>query len=359
MFSTKSVQQASGGEVTPVKEAGPLTHETRLPSLAVEPGEPRVAEAVTSRIEAMLESLYPTVDVAPFHNVGHARETRDHALRFAARAREYGVDVDCVALEQAALLHDARYDIAPSSMGLPSREDVHAFFAYNVLRSEGADDRHALKVARIIMGTNSMIEPQSIEEKILRAADLFGFSEPYDVFREGGQRLYQEMYSLGGVMEPVPYSEFARKQLSYLSLYLWPALDITPSYNNPRGQSGWHEGALTNLIGLFRAEVCPAGKVVADLTGDLTDKVWREALGGDSLVVRVHRDQSVREAMLADMRSVAEGITPKPPVFVVPGGPEGSPLPRASCDIVITKGGALSAEAQRVLAPGGRVLAAV
>jgi predicted metal-dependent HD superfamily phosphohydrolase len=338
---------------------GPLTHESRIPALMVQPGADRAIEGLTPHIEAILHTLYPNSEVAPFHNIKHAYETRDAALLLARRAQAHGHTVDLPAVEHAALLHDAHYQISPAMMGMPFREDVHMHYAYNTLRMLGAPDPHALRVARIILATNSMIEPQSIEEKIMRAADLSKLHGSYEGFREGSERLHREGNLLSYGQEPKDFSEFCRGQISYLALYLWPSLDLTPFAGGDRGQSTWHEGVLGNIFRLYGEEVVAGGAIVADLSAQPGAWGWKRLRDSNAIVVRVHEDQHSRESMLAQMRDVVTAASSPLIPFVVPGANERTPIPSGSCSLVCIDAAAndlVRAEAHRILAPSGNLI---
>lgn len=339
--------------------SGPLTHESRLPSLMVQPGADRAINSLTPQIEAILHTLYPSAEVAPFHNIKHAHETRDAALLLARRAQEHGHVVDLAAIEHAALLHDAHYQISPAMMGMPFREDVHMHFAYNTLRMLGAPDPHAFRVARIILATNSMIEPQSIEEKIMRAADLSKLHGSYEGFLDGSKRLHREGNLLSYGQEPKDFSEFCRGQISYLALYLWPSLDLTPSAGGERGQSRWHEGVLENIFRLYREEVETGGAIVADLSEQPGASGWNTLRDSNAIVVRVHEDQHSREYMLAQMRDVVAAAGSPLIPFVVPGTNERTPIPGGRCSLVCMDAAAndlIRAEAQRIISPSGAIV---
>lgn len=357
MYSIKDAVHISQKVSTAaVKPLGPLTHEPRVPALMVEPGPERDVATLTPHIEAILHTLYPTTEVAPFHNLSHGIETRDAALTLVRRAQEHGQPVDTVAVEHAALLHDAHYQISPAMMGMPFREDVHMHFAYNTLRMLGAPDPHALRVARIILATNSMIEPQTIEEKIMRAADLSKLHGHYEEFVAGSERLHREGNLLAYGQEPRTFGDFCRGQVAYLALYLWPSLDLTPLAGGERGQSRWHEGVLVNIFQLFQENVARDVSIVADLSQPSTGAHWVHSVGDEALVVRVHEDQNSREVLLSEMRKAVSGAGSRAIPFVVPGANTQTPIPDKSCSIVFIDSPSVLPEAERLLAPGGKIV---
>ncbi len=357
MYSIKDAVHISQKVSTAaVKPLGPLTHEPRVPALMVEPGPERDVATLTPQIEAILHTLYPTTEVAPFHNLNHGMETRAAALTLARRAQEYGQPVDTVAVEHAALLHDAHYQISPAMMGMPFREDVHMHFAYNTLRMLGAPDPHALRVARIILATNSMIEPNTIEEKIMRAADLSKLHGNYAEFVAGSERLHREGNLLAYGQEPRTFPEFCRGQVAYLALYLWPSLDLTPLAGGKRGQSRWHEGVLGNIFQLFRENVARDVSIVADLSQPSTGAHWLHSVGDEALVVRVHDDQNTREVLLSGMRTAVSASSSRAIPFVVPGVNTQTPIPDKSCSIVFIDDPDARPEAARIVAKSGRIV---
>jgi len=322
----------------------------------VAPGREREVATLTPFIEERLPTLYPTAEVAPFHNIRHAYETRDAAVKLAKRAQEFGHTVDVHAVEHAALLHDAHYQIIPSMMGMPFREDVHMHFAYNALRMLGAPDPHAMRVARIILATNSMIEPQSIEEKIMRAADLSKLHGPYEQFLAGSWELHREGTLLAYGQQSPAFADFCRGQVAYLALYLWPSLDITPLAGGTRGQSRWHEGVLGNIFKLYRENVAPNVSIVADLSQPSHGAHWLSRVGDNALVVHVHEEQNTREVLLSQLREATSKANSRAIPFVVPGAQTLTPIPEKSCSLVFIDASSERSEARRIVAPGGQIV---
>lgn len=324
--------------------------------LSVPASTTRPPSELTKEIEALLPRIYPDSSTALFHNTSHALETRDIVLMLAQRAQESGAKVDAVALEHAALLHDAQYDQSPAALGMSSREHMHAAAAVSILRSLGSPEDHAQKVHTIIIATNARVEPQTIEEKLMRAADLFNLQNDYQQFRDNAYKLYQEAFSLHGQSEPLTFSQFCRNQLRYLAIYALPLLHVTDmATQSAKGASSWHEGFLRNAFRLFREEVNPKGVIVADLS-PLEQASDMNHLNADALIVRAHPVRETRERMLAAAQN-SKDQSPAQIVFVVPGTISSTPIPSKSCDIVCSGPIAPSDEANRLLRPGGKLLA--
>lgn len=327
-------------------------------SLCVSPGPAVDPSALTGELIERLRPQYADPKVLPFHSWEHPLQVRSDALALVARCRESGTEVDSVAVEQAALLHDVFHILDPSVLGFDSREGLAASYAYNLLRRLGAPEAHARKVERIVWATHALAEPQTVEEIVLRAADLRNLAGTYEEFRASTERLYLEHKGMGG--KETSFAQFALRSIDHLALYAWRLFKLTPQALNSRGASDWHERLMQNMIRL-NSELCGGRDrlIVSLYTGPtcFPPVSLARAASDQVLLVAVNSDPALLEETLQATRNMkARGIIKAPAIFL-PGTTDALPLPDQSCDeVVVSAEASDSPEIRRVLRKNGKLV---
>jgi hypothetical protein len=183
------------------------------------------------------DNIYPNL---PYHNAKHAAIVRDRALAIAGKLQQVAdVELNLDIIQEAAELHDACFG-DEKAKDYQSQEHYTAEVAGDLLKEQNCDENFITTVQSSIIATNPWQEPQTIEEKILRAADMGGLMN-YDTYREDFEKLMAEANTTNE-------REFLLNSISFLSLYIWPTIHLTPGYYNERGASEWHSNTLSNII---------------------------------------------------------------------------------------------------------------
>ncbi|RME34809.1 MAG: HD domain-containing protein [Gammaproteobacteria bacterium] len=157
------------------------------------PGGPAV---IDPRIEQEARRHYDPE--LPYHNFGHVQRTLADAERLLARYREQGIPVDEDVVRYALLFHDAGYREDHSALGYPSKEAYSAAIAREHLGRHGMPESFIEQVERAILATEHQARGETLEERIVRAADLYQLAADYEVFRENSERLRREAALLTG-----------------------------------------------------------------------------------------------------------------------------------------------------------------
>lgn len=123
-----------------------------------------------------------------YHNFSHAQRALQAGENLTARARAQGLVVDDDVVRTALLFHDAGYGDDPSTTGAPTREAYAAELAVdalcNVLEANELSTRAPFVVAvrSAILATHHGAAATSIEDQIVRRADLFELAADYHDF---------------------------------------------------------------------------------------------------------------------------------------------------------------------------------
>lgn len=316
--------------------------------------EARPAHEITAAARGELDEVYLSNAASPYHGILHPHEVWQRVQEIVARVEQGGIDVDEVALERATLLHDALGHLNPKVFGFQSAEELAAHFTYNFLIAQGCPEEEARKAERIVLATNPHYEPQTIEEKIIRAADLHGLGASYAEFRSGTDKLHREAAIRSGVV--LPLNEFIDRQFGYLKLFVWPMLELTPDARDERGGSSWHTRTIANLARIA-AEVQPKSerefRVVAEVFNQATEATEPASSSAEKVFyIALANDDEVRERVLGGLIQSHSTDTLS---FAIPGHEGGLSLPDQFCDEVrlprpTTDG---LKEASRVLRSGG------
>jgi len=260
-------------------------------TISSDPGE--LSDDLVSKIKRLYCLL-------PYHSWEHVEETRQAASTLVSRCKAAGVEADQVALDHAIICHDLLYAVEPRYLAFGSREEFAARYAYTTLRELGAPEAHARKVENIILATHAMAEPKSVEEILMRAADLSGIAGEYEEFKRNTHKLHAEAQALRG--REIPFKEFVINNLNFLSLYAWRYLELTPQAHNQGGSSVWHSQAMDNITRLFAEAHGGSAKIQLSLeVNPRAESMYpaRTILKENELYIGVEPDAQRREELFA------------------------------------------------------------
>lgn len=225
-----------------------------------------------------IQNMYKNL---PYHNWHqHALTVRDRAL---AIAWKIDVPINVEALEIAALGHDVCFG-DPNIKKHKSQEHFSAFVIGELLKNNYSYDKEFIKIVKnCIIATNAWVEPKTIEEKILRAADLGGLMSN-DIYREDFSKLMAEN-------KVKDERVFLLNSISFLTLYIWPSIELTPNYYNDKGASEWHSNTLGNIIRHYK-ELFDAPVTVEVGSGSNPCVLYENI---DGLVIGIEPDKESRK----------------------------------------------------------------
>jgi hypothetical protein len=286
----------------------------------------------------------------PYHGQSHPHEILRHAATLTERAKKYGITVDELALQRAALLHDLLGHLNPKFFGFSTSESFSGSVALNFLLSQGCSESEAKKVQQIIHASNPFIEPVSIEDKILRAADLWNLGSPYENFKSSTLKYHRELELQRGSL--IQIHDYLRESYAYLRFFVWRALDITAESRDSHGRSTWHMSMLENLL-RFHSEVLGgnSSRIVAEVCPERSAPTVL-ALGRNDFYLCLAESEEQRQTIVTHLTK-----SKHPFAFAIPGSEQGISLPDSSCDELILHSFTISAlkEAARVLKENGEL----
>ena len=184
-------------------------------------------------------------DKLVYHNFEHAKKVLDKSIEIANRCIEEGIEVDKDVLYIAAIFHDADYIENYKAKGFDSREELSANIAEEFLAKLQMKMDFIQNVKKTIMGTHKDSDFNSIEAKILRAADLSGLAGEYGEFEKNDKLLKQEFEYLNKV--EISKEEWKQKTKELIEFYLSQDINLTSKYYDSEGESIFHKKAKENL----------------------------------------------------------------------------------------------------------------
>jgi predicted metal-dependent HD superfamily phosphohydrolase len=176
-------------------------------------------------LEKVAAKLYS--DRMPYHNFDHALNTLAAGAVLVERCHNEGLPINVEAVYYALLFHDAGYHESHVSKGFTSKEEYSAHLAIQSLRGEAVSEDTIKTVAAAILSTQRDAKFTSIEEKVVRAADLTGLASDYKTFRSSVEKLRQEDEMLTG--RKVAWDDWKASVKETISIYLSQEIRFTES----------------------------------------------------------------------------------------------------------------------------------
>lgn len=196
-----------------------------------------------AKLVEIAKSLYS--DKLAYHNFTHFLDVVGYAQRLVFKVQALGTDPDWEIIFYAILFHDAGYSEDHRALGFQTKEAYAEHLARKYLAEAGLSPDRLERVASCIRATDRHHAVQTLEEKIVRAADLAGLAEPYEKFREkAGALLHEFEFLYGRRLTQVEWKEMVVKNLS---IYLKQHIQLTADYYSAAGTSDWHDRVNENL----------------------------------------------------------------------------------------------------------------
>ncbi len=207
-------------------------------------------ERARIRLEAipLARSCYSDL---PYHNFDHAITTADEAVRIAQRCVAEGLMADELIVFLAGLFHDAYHHVDPRSHGFVSKEEYATATATVLLIKVHAPMVIIQPVSAAILATHKDAPFTTVEQKIVRAADLRNLAGPYEEFLKATMLLKHERELLSG--QPIRWVEWKEQTGRVAAFYCTQDIRLTSAYANPDGSSRFHMHTKAN-VARFLAE---------------------------------------------------------------------------------------------------------
>lgn len=181
----------------------------------------------------------------PYHNFDHTLGTRNEAARLVALCKAHGLVVDEDVVEAAALLHDAGYADNIDLARFDSKEAYAVELASKILQFLGMPQQKIYKVTAAIMCTKVGVKPHTLEDKIVRRADLENVASSPENFIRNNLLVLEEYSALNGSKPSA--EEWAAFSYAILSSYLNDDVLLGEFDRTKSGVSVFSEKAIKNV----------------------------------------------------------------------------------------------------------------
>ena len=185
-----------------------------------------------------------------YHNFEHVNYVLSSASRILNSCKRENIEIDEAVVYYAILFHDAGFIEDHTAMGYQSKEAYSADIAGRELKAYGVSDNVIAKVRDAIMATHMNADCQTKEEIAVRAADLSGLADDYNVFKKNTVDLLKEGEMMSG--NKMTWEEWKIKAAEVIELYLRQELYLTSDYYNVDGSSKFHINARKNIDRLMQ-----------------------------------------------------------------------------------------------------------
>jgi hypothetical protein len=267
--------------------------------------------------EDFVQVSYPDHTELPFHGKRHPYQVAEDSTRFVRRIESEGKTVNKDALYVASLLHDIFYKAPYEKVGFSSREHLAGHRSYEFLRSEGADEEFARLVERTIYATDFRTTALTLEEKVMKAADLFNVGDLYSLFKENAHLLHEEQQLVTG--NPSSFSTFVKGAINYLGLYAFREIDASQWARLRNGASEWHVGFVQNAVTLYMEhKEGDARWQIIDGSAHERNAILDAIGDSDTMYIIQVEDEENRERLLFDINAKKREWKLTSPVLVVP-----------------------------------------
>lgn len=193
-------------------------------------------------VERVAGEMYGDI---PYHNFDHAKESLELGYEIIARCEASGIEVDSDLIRYSLLFHDAGYHENHQAKGFESKEEYSAHLAEEALRELGVPEATIEKVKECIISTHKDKSFDSLEEKIVRAADLVGLAYEYEKFKENAIKIKKENEILSG--NDISWDDFKKGVKGIIEDYLSQDIRLTECYKDEEGGSRFHKKTKENL----------------------------------------------------------------------------------------------------------------
>ena len=198
---------------------------------------------MTDHLAARAEQYYDPA--LPYHNWDHAVRATRYGVELAHRCHAENVTANLHMIRYALWFHDAGYRTDEQAVGCATKEQYAAAIAAHEMTLAGHDLPSIAGVVGCILATHRLAVPVTVEQKIVRAADLAELAADYTRFRINSEALRTEAGLLSGKeVSPVAWRTGS---ISVIVAYLAQDIHLTGQHDAPDGVSDFHRKAVVNL----------------------------------------------------------------------------------------------------------------
>lgn len=205
-----------------------------------------------TKLEQTVAELYDAR--LPYHNFSHALDVLAASEELLSRCYAEGISVDAEVVYPALLLHDAGYHEDHTAAGFESKEALSAELANRELRRHQYPPRLIEAVQAAILSTRCGVVCQTIEARLVKAADLSGLAADYRLFRQNSLRLWREDALLSST--ETPWSKWRSSAASTIERLLSEDLGVSSACYATEGETWLAKKGLANA-GRLRDEPDP------------------------------------------------------------------------------------------------------
>lgn len=194
-------------------------------------------------IEKRAAALYD--DRLPYHNFDHILQVILAGEEIMEKCRADGVAFDEDAVYYAMLLHDAGFHEDHRALGFESKEAYSAALARRFLEGMPVSQSIIGKVVSAILCTHVDGRCRTVEDRIVRRADISGMASGYDQFRADTVSLKRELEMLSG--KPVSWDEWKKRARARINLFLREDTGVVPDDYDSDGKPVFPERVRKNI----------------------------------------------------------------------------------------------------------------
>lgn len=181
----------------------------------------------------------------PYHNFEHALNVIRKSLDLVETCNNHNIEVNEIVVVLSALFHDAGYHENLKDVGFDSKEEYSAYLAEQELEKLGFDDKIIEQIKACIISTHQNSPFTKNEQKVIRAADLAGLADDYEIFEKNNNLLREEYNLLNDTK--VSDEDWKLKTKEIVDFYLAQDIKLTPEHDDASGVSVFHKKARENL----------------------------------------------------------------------------------------------------------------
>ncbi|MEX2524668.1 MAG: HD domain-containing protein [Gammaproteobacteria bacterium] len=201
-------------------------------------------------IEKRAAALYD--DRLPYHNFDHVMRVLAAGKELMEKCRRGNIPFDEEAVHYAILLHDAGFHEDHVALGFDSKEAYSADLARDLLNELAVPKSVIDKVVSAILCTHVDGYCRTVEDKIVRQADISGMGSDYEQFREDAVNLKQELELLSG--KQISWEEWKTQAKERINLYLREDTGLVSKDYDAHGAPVFHNRVRENLKAMMSDE---------------------------------------------------------------------------------------------------------
>lgn len=190
-----------------------------------------------------------------FHNFTHVKRTLRFADAIIQSAAIKSSDINLKIIYYAVLFHDAGYIKDQKSLGFNDKESYAASLAEEYLSRRGLESNEITKVVLAIKATHAEADCKTLEEEIVRGADISGMAAPYPDFLNMSIAIKNEQEFFIGL--EIDWAQWVLGSEANLSIYLNEKITCGNLFSNSSGPSLFTR-RLTANINQLKGETAPS-----------------------------------------------------------------------------------------------------